>query len=361
LEAKLSDGRPVWGAVGFRNSVSDSAADRRWVKQKFAADLRRALDEFPHLKAFVFLTNVELTVGERESLVASARELGLEFSDVFHRERLRILLDSPDGLAARYQYLNIPLSDAEQAAFFARWGGQLEELITKQFAAVERQLGRLEFLQACSRPLRSIGFSLRLHRPFTAVELGRFGAVVSIVHLHGHAPYSKIEIGVRSRESDRLVVATSGGLWVTPWPSSDDENEWDVPAIEFSGFSAAIPQPTDWIVADAQINGWKREITPTGTLGELDSSFVALFVTAPLAPLIRSFRLRVNEFTLLDVAGADLEPYVDSDMDVSNLWPSRLPSDEVALPWVRLDPGGRSTSLDFSSQTPTSIYSPQRR
>lgn len=72
---------------------------------------------------------MELRAAERDNLISKARKAGIEFVDVLHRERIRILLDSPDGLAARYQYLGIALSEEEQAAFFARWGNQLEQII----------------------------------------------------------------------------------------------------------------------------------------------------------------------------------------------------------------------------------------
>ena len=34
LEATLSDGREVWGAIGFQNSVSDSSDDKKQAKRK---------------------------------------------------------------------------------------------------------------------------------------------------------------------------------------------------------------------------------------------------------------------------------------------------------------------------------------
>lgn len=54
LEAQLSDGRTVWAGIGFRNSVKDSDADRKWTKKKFGDDLARALEVSPELKGFVF-------------------------------------------------------------------------------------------------------------------------------------------------------------------------------------------------------------------------------------------------------------------------------------------------------------------
>lgn len=70
---------------------------------------------------FVFFTNVSLTAGEKDGLVQGAKDKGLAHAEVFDRERIRIALDSADGFSLRFQYLGIPLSEAEQATFFARW------------------------------------------------------------------------------------------------------------------------------------------------------------------------------------------------------------------------------------------------
>jgi hypothetical protein len=44
LEANiLEDHSPIWGAIGFLNSPSDSPANRRQIKQKFKSDVARAL------------------------------------------------------------------------------------------------------------------------------------------------------------------------------------------------------------------------------------------------------------------------------------------------------------------------------
>src|SRR5437762_1436016 len=88
---------------------------------------------------------------ERLSLAALAKAEGIEVVDVFDRERIRIALDAAEGLGLRFQYLSIPLSDAEQAAFFARWGNGLEQLITKSIQAEDSRLDRMEFFQEQNR------------------------------------------------------------------------------------------------------------------------------------------------------------------------------------------------------------------
>src|SRR5947209_15645480 len=60
LEATFEGGRAAFGAIGFRNSATDSPTDKRWVIKKFKADLESGLTA-TSLKVFVFFTNVHLT------------------------------------------------------------------------------------------------------------------------------------------------------------------------------------------------------------------------------------------------------------------------------------------------------------
>jgi hypothetical protein len=122
------------------------------------------------IKVFIFFTNVSLTIGEKKDLAEIANEKGIEIIDIFDRERIRIALDNTDGFAARHQYLGIQMSDAEQTAFFARWGDEVGELITKSVGAVDSRLDRIQFIQEQNRPLHSLSYHLKLRREITAGE-----------------------------------------------------------------------------------------------------------------------------------------------------------------------------------------------
>ena len=106
---------------------------------------------------------------------------GLIFCDIFDRERLRIVLDSPDGLSIRYQYLNMPLSDAEQASFFAKWGDGIQTLIIRSFEAIDFRLNRIQFIQESMRPLRNLKFLIELKTELDIKELPHYRAVISIL------------------------------------------------------------------------------------------------------------------------------------------------------------------------------------
>ena len=145
IEAIFKGVNRVFGAVGFQNQANDSDEYRKKAMKKFRDDLTEALKEDRKPEVFVFLTNVNLTAGEKDELVGEAKGKGLAHAEAFDRERIRIVLDSPDGFSIRFQYLDIPLTEAEQATFFARWGDEIESLISDGFGATQKSLDRIHF------------------------------------------------------------------------------------------------------------------------------------------------------------------------------------------------------------------------
>ena len=90
IEAIFQNARKAFGAVGFVNSACDSPTEKVEVRNKFKADLVRALSADNSLEVFVFFTNVSLTVGKKEDLVALAKAKGIKVAEIFDRERFRI-------------------------------------------------------------------------------------------------------------------------------------------------------------------------------------------------------------------------------------------------------------------------------
>ena len=118
-----------------------------------------------------------------------ATSQSLSECEIFYRERIRHLLDMPAGLGLRFQYLGIPLSEAEQVAFFEKFGSQLEQMMLKKFDDVDKKLARIEFFHDCAKPLMGIEFFVvELVRPYTPRELGHFRVLVEIINLHEADP-----------------------------------------------------------------------------------------------------------------------------------------------------------------------------
>ena len=160
----LRDSQLCFGAVGFRNSVSDSPKDTTAIRRKFREDVAAAVSVDPKPRAFVFFTNVDLTPSEVEELRTWGIGQGLSFVDIYWRERIRQVLDSPEGLAIRHQYLGIPMSESEQASFFSRFGNELERLVQGRFDSIERKIDSLEFAQWATGTIRTISLGLRFRK-----------------------------------------------------------------------------------------------------------------------------------------------------------------------------------------------------
>lgn len=150
----IEDGMVTYGGVGFQNNVSDSPSEIRIAFKKFKDDVASALKAKNDLKSFVFFTNVDLTPNTIARWKTFAQKMGITKIEIFHRERIRMALDSPEGFAARFQYLDIPLSDPEQRSFFARWGSDIQSIIRTNHQEMNEVLDRLETLTSTLLPLK---------------------------------------------------------------------------------------------------------------------------------------------------------------------------------------------------------------
>jgi hypothetical protein len=290
LEAVFQDGRQAFGAVGFINSATDSQSEKTEAARKFRADLARALEAANDLKVFVFFTNVALTIGEKDSLLEHAKENGIDVVDVFDRERLRIALDAPEALGIRYEYLSLPLSEAEQAAFFAHWGNGLENLITESMRGVDSRLGRLEFFQEQTRPLSRLSFHFKLNPAMPRAEMLHFRAMMNIT-LPPMVPINRLCIGVcdgigrlnDSRPSDASAVY--GISWA--------EGPEKMPRILGETMSGRL-EPLSQIVGMARGDPFFHEPILGKTVTDLDGSMVVFFANKPLADVIQQVLVCAN-------------------------------------------------------------------
>ena len=354
IEATLDQGQAVWGAVGFRANATDSDEDKRWVQSKFKQDLDAATKENPSLAGFVFFTNVDLTPAEIRMLEEYARAKGVVFVDTLWRERLRISLDSPRGLALRYQHLGIPLSEAEQAAFFAEYGSRIEGLLYEGFGAIEDRLSRLEFLQDCSAPLLAGSVEVQLNRELTPQELGHFRFFVEILDMYEDDPHPGLWIA--GRDSYPIYVSEANsqqliGVRSLVWSRRPDERIQDTVFSDGSRTASYI-----------EAGGHIHRRGPFATLGNLSRRNLSVYVTKPLLEHVAALYVCFNDYV---VAGAQAEDFVPLDISPLAGWPDRLDESEQAVPWVALmlrieDPppwmpaelARTGWSLDFTRFTP---------
>ena len=180
LEAVFQGSTVVWGAVGFRNGGGNDDTARTQASDKFTSDLDRALSENPGLQGFVFFTNVDLTPSIVEKLKSSSHAKGVAIVDICDLERLRHALDSPEGMIARLQYLDIPMSATEQIALVNKFGTQLQSAVLARFDRVERTLSQMERFLQFQKPLNRLDVFVDLRFSTTSTAIGDEVVLVKI-------------------------------------------------------------------------------------------------------------------------------------------------------------------------------------
>lgn len=190
IEATYKDDVLCFCGVGFVNGACDSKEQKKEINKKFLSDLHNAIEhaksENLNLKGFVFFTNIDLTNGERNSLVDRAKKVGLIHCEIYHRERMSIALNSPEGFAIRYNFLNIPLTEAEQASFFSKWGDDIQSVISNGFNMQKKAIDRMLFLQESKLPIQYGAFIINLNKKYKAEEIGHMRIICNIIFPDWH-------------------------------------------------------------------------------------------------------------------------------------------------------------------------------
>jgi hypothetical protein len=377
IEAIFNGVQSVFGAVGFVNQATDSDENKKRAGTKFNEDLTAALKQHPQPEVLVFFTNINLTVGEKDRLIEVAKARGMAHVEVFDRERIRLALDSPDGLSIRFQYLAIPLSEAEQATFFARWGDDIQGLISDGFVRVQRSLDRIHFLQEAGLPLSQFTGVLELDRAYSGLEIGHFRAF-AIVYLKGPVHgilsfmFGATDNSARletSRPEDlakrRSGIGESmcGGQWEMripenqPEPANDHTTEGeDESRLKYQpagSFTSIGQDPVKTIRIRYKRDSFIRFMSGP-TLQDLDDCSFFFCLNRRLAEKVKVLHIYANEYKLTEISGCGFR------IDTSSFKPPvpRFFSDEeLADPWVELRPEiASSFQIRFSEQTPKRFF-----
>lgn len=118
------------------------------VRKKFRDDLAGAASH--RRTGFIFMTNQKLTPDQRIELEQIAAGAGKSCL-LYHRERLRVVLDAPAGYGVRLRHLRVPLAQEEQFAYFAAAGNSVAsalELHTRALQVLARRIDRLSHHQS---------------------------------------------------------------------------------------------------------------------------------------------------------------------------------------------------------------------
>lgn len=147
---------PLGGPDGLKDMICRRGVTRFVAAAYFPTSpkpFNEVLDKFRHdlagvaansANGFVFIANQLLTVGQRKELQKVGRG-SAEVVEIYHLERLRAVLDSPVGCGLRMEYLRIPMTEAEQVAFWSSANGDIASRLSR---IEERQVQMLQKLDA---------------------------------------------------------------------------------------------------------------------------------------------------------------------------------------------------------------------
>jgi hypothetical protein len=133
----IDPSHPLGGPDGLRDIVC-AREGKQWIgaayfprgrqtfnaiSTKFEGDLEGVAKN--NVTGLAFVTNQELTLGQREKLLESAKGTEVE---LFHLERIASILDSPRCYGIRLDFLDIEMTKEEQLAFVAERDLEIKQM-----------------------------------------------------------------------------------------------------------------------------------------------------------------------------------------------------------------------------------------
>ena len=377
IDATFAGEQQAIGAIGFVNQANDLADHKRKAKKKFSDDLKSARSSEPDLKAFVFFTNVNLTASEKDALIQEAKSQGLAHCEIMDRERMRLVLDGADGLSIRFQALGIPMSEAEQATFFARWGDDIQSVIADGFGEVKKALNRMQFLQEMRSPLDDLVIMLELDREYDGSEIGHFRFFVSLTLNELQDGLFMVKFGTTDRsgraEAKSVADLTAippgikhsmmGARWerrISQKETEDGTQEAQEDADEdkeksVGGFTSIGQERVRFIRAQFGYGGGLFRIGPYLRLSDLNECMLALFVNRSLADKIKAVHIYGNEYKLGDHGSETFR----TDAPLEKFQPGLLfTPEELSDEWVRIMKDIGPFRVRFSEVTPVRLFEP---
>jgi hypothetical protein len=330
----------VWGAVGFRNGGGTDDTARQEIEEKFKIDLDRAIEENTSLAGFIFFTNVDLTPTRVERLKAYAQGKNIKIIEIYDMERLRHILDSPEGLIARLQYLEIPMTNTEQAALVAKFGNQMQNAVTARFDRVERTLAQMERFLDFQKPLLRLDIYVDLVQPSTSVIIGDEAILFCIYGLHN---LDKTFSCLLVNQVDHLVAGNAlvvlGHLW-------NEEKTSQI--ISCSSISSSLNTLASY--NELSLTSWGQRIK----IADLTIIRLEAICTEGIRGKIKQISVDANGYQLFCCS-----PDVQGGVTSKN-WPDSLPYKASDHKWVSLI-NMQDRNLLFSPPNPSGRFLPIKR
>jgi len=378
IEAIFRGNQLAFAAVGFVNQADDSEEKKRTIRSKFADDLQSALRNTPAPEVLVFFTNVNLTVGEKDQLIASAKSHGIVICEIFDRERIRIALDSADGFAIRFQFLGMPLSEEEQASFFAKWGDDINSVIATGFQTIQKTLDHLLFLQEARDSVQTLQLTFELDREYTGEQIAHFRAFCRVFLAEPKLNILSILFGCTdnryrfdnetdnaSKQHPGIKFGVSGAQWEQQFSSEADKaengNELEDEETEKyqrdSTFSSVGLDTVRFLTIQYSKPGLFR-FTPVLHLRDFDGGMLMPMLNRSLAQLVKTIHVISNGYKLFEVS-ADRFCIDETPFDPGI--PASFSDAELADQWVRIRPKNSSAfRLAFAEEIPERLFISRR-
>ncbi|MEB4782133.1 hypothetical protein P5G60_10275 [Paenibacillus jamilae] len=324
----------------------------------------------PKPSVFIFFTNINLTLGEKDALIDKAKKFGFFFCEILDRERLRIALDSPDGFSIRFQYLNISLSEEEQASFFARWGDDIQLMISTGFQRIENTLKRVLFLQEYNDALSYLTLSVELDRKYPAEIIGHFRLFCSMYLKEPKQNILSILFGSSdksnrmrtdlegdfSKEESGVKFGISGGQWEQYFnfeETKNDESE-DEEKYKCVGSSSSIGRDEVEHLSISYNKGSLIRPFPSLSLRDLDQAMFLVFVNKSLAEKINTIHVYSNGYKIREINSSQF--HIDYS-ECAPSFPVKFLENELCDPWVRVRPKNASIfRISFFDETPKRMF-----
>ncbi|WP_411753412.1 hypothetical protein [Serratia sp. (in: enterobacteria)] len=378
LEAVYRETQIAYGAVGFVNQANDSSEQKKSILVKFTSDLKSALSSNNELDAFVFFTNINLTIGEKDALINIARTSSVNHCEIFDRERIRISLDNPDGFSIRFQYLNIPLSEAEQASFFAQWGDDIQQVISSGFKNIESGIGRLLFLEESNSPLHHFTISFELKEKYPAETIGHFRAFCFMnlkeikknifgIIFGSSDKSNRMRRDVKgdfSLEHAGIKHGISSGQWEhhidleKEIAKDDEETKDDDKYIQAGEGSSIGMDDVEFISISYRKDSFIRYM-PTISLKDLDEAMYLPLMNKSLAEKLKVIHIYSDGYKIQEFCSDDFS--IDTTVFEPHI-PAEFTDEELADPWVRIRPSNFSSMfhIRFFEKTPKRMFMPEQ-
>ena len=356
--------------VGFVNNACDSNEQKNEIKNKFDSDLQSAIKnaekENIKLKGFIFFTNLELTISERDSLIEKAHENGLTHCEIYHRERLLIALNSPDGFAIRFNSLNIPLSPEEQSSFFSKWGNDIQSVISNGFQEQKKAIDRMIFLQEAQLPINYLHVGYKLKKEYLSEEIGHFRIVSEFLFVEPHDfEDNKYAMGLtlyrtdnpnRYRNEDSISQPgfKYGLSGCTTFRLVSDSENNEEKEFMVNSFSSIGYEKLNYLSMDYS-NGDLVRFPPILKIQNFDKGHFIPIISENLCDKIETIEVFINGYVLFKIGSNNIK-FRDINEYTLNDYPARLTKEEQKIKWKIIeDINGFMFQFNFTNNTPNRI------